>query len=128
MARFNLFGNIARFFEKRTFDSQEWIKEWLRGNDIDNAVRSGVIVNQDTAINYSAVLACSRILSEGIASVPLFIYRRLTEGKEKAVDHPLYYLLHTQPNIEMTSFSFREMMMLHLLFWGNLNTIPIVWL
>lgn len=119
MTRFNLLGNIARFFEKRTFGNQEWIKEWLRGNDIDSTVYSGVKVSQDTALNYSAVLACGRILSEGIASVPLFLYRRLEEGKGKAVEHPLYYLLHTQPNPEMTSFAFREIMMWHLLFWGN---------
>jgi len=36
-----------------------------------------------------------------------------------AVDHPLYKILHRQPNPEMTSFSFREAMMTHLLLWGN---------
>ena len=118
MARFN-FRNILRFFERRSWGSQEWIKEWLRGNDIGSESFSGIKVNQDNALTYSAVLACSRILSEGIASVPLFTYKRLAEGKEKAVDHSLYDILHTQPNEEMTSFSFREMMMLHLIFWGN---------
>lgn len=120
MARFNPMGNIAKFILKRSFDNQEWIKEWLRGSDVDSTTFSSVKVNQDTAINYSAVLACGRILSEGIASVPLFLYKRLSpEGKDRAVDHPLYYLLHTQPNPEMTSFAFREIMMWHLLFWGN---------
>ena len=40
-------------------------------------------------------------------------------AKEKATDHPLYKLLYRQPNPEMTSFSFRETMMTHLLLWGN---------
>ena len=40
-------------------------------------------------------------------------------GKEKAVDHPLYLLLHDEPNPEMTSFVFRETLMSHLLLWGN---------
>ena len=35
------------------------------------------------------------------------------------MDHPLYKLLYRQPNPEMTSFSFRETMMTHLLLWGN---------
>ena len=40
-------------------------------------------------------------------------------GKEKAIDHPLYRLLHDEPNPEMTSFIFRETLMTHLLLWGN---------
>jgi HK97 family phage portal protein len=40
-------------------------------------------------------------------------------GKEKAVNHQLYYLLHDEPNPEMTSFVFRETLMSHLLLWGN---------
>ena len=40
-------------------------------------------------------------------------------GKEKAVKHPLYFLLHDEPNPEMTSFVFRETLMTHLLLWGN---------
>lgn len=40
-------------------------------------------------------------------------------GREKAVTHPLYRLLHDEPNPEMTSFVFRETLMTHLLLWGN---------
>ena len=40
-------------------------------------------------------------------------------GKEKALDHSLYHLLHDEPNPEMTSFVFRETLMTHLLLWGN---------
>lgn len=40
-------------------------------------------------------------------------------GKEKALDHPLYLLLHDEPNPEMSSFVFRETLMTHLLLWGN---------
>ncbi len=37
----------------------------------------------------------------------------------KATNHLLYYLLHDEPNPEMTSFVFRETLMSHLLLWGN---------
>ena len=40
-------------------------------------------------------------------------------GKEKAIDHTLYRLLHDEPNPEMSSFIFRETLMTHLLLWGN---------
>ncbi len=65
---------------------------------------SGKTVNERTAMATSAVYACVRVLSETIASLPLHVYRRTGQGKEKAVDHNLYYLLHDEPNPEMTSF------------------------
>ena len=68
----------------------------------------------------TAVYACVRILSEAIAGLPLHLYRYNDEGgKEKALDHPLYLLLHDEPNPEMSSFVFRETLMTHLLLWGN---------
>jgi HK97 family phage portal protein len=67
----------------------------------------------------TAVYACVRILAETIASLPLNVYRSTDNGKEKAINHQLYYLLHDEPNPEMTSFVFRETLMSHLLLWGN---------
>jgi len=68
----------------------------------------------------TAVYACVRILSEAIAELPLHLYRyNDTGGKEKAIDHTLYHLLHDEPNPEMSSFVFRETLMTHLLLWGN---------
>lgn len=45
--------------------------------------------------------------------------QRATGSKEKAYNHPLYFLLHNEPNPEMTSYIFRETLMTHLLLWGN---------
>ena len=68
----------------------------------------------------TAVYACVRILAEAIASLPLHVYEYQDDGGKKLVhDHPLYYLLHDEPNPEMTSFVFRETLMSHLLIWGN---------
>lgn len=67
----------------------------------------------------TAVYSCVRILSEAVASLPLHVYLRTDTGTEKAMDHPLYKVLHDEPNPEMTSFVFRETMMTHLLLWGN---------
>ena len=83
------------------------------------ASSSGKSVNEKTALQTTAVYACVRILAETIASLPLHTYRYSPGGKEKAMDHPLYYLLHSEPNSEMTSFVFRETLMGHLLLWGN---------
>jgi len=81
---------------------------------------SGKTVNERTAMQTTAVYACVRILAEAVAGLPLHVYQHKTDGgKEKLVSHPLYYLLHNEPNPEMTSFVFRETLMSHLLLWGN---------
>lgn len=84
------------------------------------ASSSGKYVTERSAMQMTAVYCCVRILSEAVASLPLQFYRYTDDGgKEKAVDHPLYFLLHDEPNPEMTSFIFRETLMTHLLLWGN---------
>lgn len=81
---------------------------------------AGKAVNERSAMQMTAVYACVRILSEAIAGLPLHLYEYGCDGsKEKAVEHPLYFLLHDEPNKEMTSFVFRETLMTHLLLWGN---------
>lgn len=80
---------------------------------------SGKSVTPSSAIQMSAVYACVRVISETIASLPLGVYEETDAGSRKATDHPLYRLLHDEPNPEMTSFALRETMMSHLLLWGN---------
>ena len=81
---------------------------------------SGKRVNERSAMQMTAVYSGVRILSEAVASLPLHFYKYGKNGsKVKAVDHPLYMLLHDEPNPEMTSFVFRETLMTHLLLWGN---------
>ena len=81
---------------------------------------SGKTVTERSAMQMTAVYACVRILSEAIAGLPLHLYRYKPDGgKEKAIDHPLYLILHDEPNPEMSSFVFRETLMTHLLLFGN---------
>jgi HK97 family phage portal protein len=81
---------------------------------------SGKTVTERSAMQMTAVYSCVRILSEAIAGLPLHLYKNDENGsKEKATDHPLYFILHDEPNPEMTSFVFRETLMTHLLLWGN---------
>lgn len=80
---------------------------------------AGKVVNEHNAMQLTTVYACVRIIAEAIAGLPLHLYRYTDSGKEKAVDHPYYYLLHDEPNPEMSSFTFRETLMTHLLLYGN---------
>ena len=81
---------------------------------------SGKRVNARSAMQMTAVYSCVRILSEAVAGLPLHLYKYTNSGgKAMALDHPLYRLLHDEPNPEMSSFVFRETLMTHLLLWGN---------
>ncbi|WP_342596071.1 phage portal protein [Salinicola lusitanus] len=80
---------------------------------------AGVNVTPSSAEGISAVYAAVAAISESVASLPLDIYRRTEDGREKARSHPLYKVLHTEPNSKQTALEFREMMQRHVLLRGN---------
>ena len=81
---------------------------------------SGEMVDERSAMQISTVYACVRLLAESVAQLPLHLYRASeNDGQEKACEHPLYKILYREPNPEMTSFSYWEAVMTHLLLWGN---------
>ena len=81
--------------------------------------KSGKVVNERTSIQVPVVYACVRVIAETIASLPFGVYENQGKTAAKAEEHPLYRLLHSEPNPEMTSFQFRESLMTNLLLWGN---------
>ena len=105
------------------FRSRDKPKDILGGSRYSfffGSTTAGKPVNEHTAMQMTAVYSCVRILSETLAGLPLHVYRYNDKGgKEKYFKHPLYKLLHDEPNSEMTSFVFRETLMSHLLLWGN---------
>lgn len=84
---------------------------------------TGQRITSESSLRVAAVMACVRVISEAVASLPLFVYRQRDDGgKEKATDHPLYLMLHTRrgmPNRWQTSQEFREMLQAHVLLRGN---------
>ena len=76
-------------------------------------------VDERSALNFSPVYAAVKRISESIASLPLNLYQIAGRSKEKAVDHPLYRILHLQPNPEQTRIQMWEALTAHLLLWGN---------
>ncbi len=119
---------LSRFFQSRAGPNDRRdspisgrLKAFLLGEDISPGLVStaGIRVNEETALRVTAVYACVRVIAETVASLPLPLYRRLDRGKEKVTGHPLYPVLHDMPNPEMTSFTFREVLMTQLLLWGN---------
>jgi HK97 family phage portal protein len=78
------------------------------------------MVSEENALQYLAVYACVRVLAESVAGLPLILYRRLENGgKERAYEHPLYDLLHANPNPDMTAYAFWETLIGHTALTGN---------
>ena len=81
---------------------------------------AGVAVTPDSALTYSAVYACVRVLAETLGTLPLILYRKLPGGgKERAEDDYRYSLMHDAVNDEMTSTDWRETQMANMCLWGN---------
>lgn len=76
-------------------------------------------VNDRTAQGVSAVYACVQAISETTASLPLILFRKNGDDRERASDHPLYRVLHDQANPELTALEFREYMQACILLRGN---------
>lgn len=81
---------------------------------------SGVNVSMDSAMRHTTVLICQRVLAESVASLPCILYKRRKDGgKDRAVDHPLYRVLHDQANKWNTAFQYFEGTMTNLASRGN---------
>lgn len=79
-----------------------------------------------TALQVSTVFACVNIISDGVSSLPFHVYQRVKTSdrvaKQLAIDNSVYYLLHHEPNPEMSSSTFLKTLMVHCLLWGNSYT------
>lgn len=85
-------------------------KEWLVAFSGNLPTKAGPVVSTKTAMSLTAVYAAIKIISWTMASLPLHVYRRGQNGKEKATSDPLYKILHDEPNPEQTSFQWRSLM------------------
>jgi HK97 family phage portal protein len=81
---------------------------------------AGESVTVDGALQINVVWACVRLIAQTIATLPLDLYRPDRNGDAQlADDHPLYTLIHDQPNADMTAVEFWEALVGSLLLWGN---------
>jgi HK97 family phage portal protein len=116
-----IFVPIRRAFDfvRKAFSNlatpQRWFKESL---GVEESI-SGVDVSVDSSLGCAEVLACTRLLAESVASLPLHTFVRTQNDKQRDMSHPLYRILHSQPNPYQTSFTWRSQAMGHTLLRGN---------
>jgi HK97 family phage portal protein len=123
-------GILTKYFRSSLENPQtplSYPAEWLL--DIFNGGRTdaGIRVSQLTALQVPTVWSCVDLISGSVACLPLHVYERLLtkdskpthKGSRIAYEQPIFDVLHSEPNPEMTSFTFRKVLMLHALLWGN---------
>jgi len=113
---------IKTLFQRRTFEQGNGVN-WMR-NLVElfggGRTAAGVTVNEDKAMTIPAVFTAVRIIAGEIGALPLHVYRRTDNGgRETAVRHWAYPLLHDAPNEYHTAMTWREVVIAHLLLWGN---------
>lgn len=87
---------------------------------VGTATASGQSVSPSRALALPAVYSAVKVITDAVMQIPLILYRRTANGgKERATNHPLYGLLHDQPNVNQTSPEWREIMQHHTLLRGN---------
>ena len=107
--------NLGGVPKEEARDGWEVVAEAMQSN----RENSDGIVTPDSAMRFAAVFACTRVLAETLASVPLHHYERMPGGGRKhAENFPLADVLNN-PNPFMTGFEYKEVQMKHLTSWGN---------
>lgn len=105
------------FFRQKEekISSRDLLNDMFRGRES----RSGEPVTVKTALEVTTVLACVRVIAEGVSQVPLRLFQKSNGKRQPAVNHPLFDVLHIKPNSWQTSFEYRETKMFHVLLTGN---------
>lgn len=93
----------------------------------DGTASSGKPVSPQTSIASTAVWACVRVIAESVATLPLNVYSRSGESRQKEDGHPIQIIVHDRPNDKQTSVEFREQMLYHLLLYGNAYIYKDLW-
>lgn len=118
-----VWDRIANVFNPRADITESMpMEQWVRLLAEAQGFRttSGVNVSPESAVQNTTVLICERVLGESVASLPCILYKRRKDGgKDRAVDHPLYKVLHDQANGWNTAFEYFEGTMINLASRGN---------
>jgi HK97 family phage portal protein len=113
-------GFLSKALEARdgtTFLSNPaaWLFDAFGGSRTD----SGISVSPKNALKYSGVYACINVIAQTLAQVPWDVYQRDGKNKTVAKNRTEHYLLHSEPNPMMSSFTFRMAFAANALLSGN---------
>jgi len=107
-----LFKGRKRFNTSGVSNPAQWLIDIFSG-------KRGEHLSPQEAMESSSVYACISLIAEVLASLPLILFKDKGDGRERAKDHFLYYLLKVSPNPLTTAFTFWTTVVTHVLMHGN---------
>ena len=118
-------GFLANMFSPRyadggsiSGDGSGWLVRMIGGGK----TKSGVAVNEYSALQLPVVWACVNRIANPISRFPLVIFRKLDDGSRRPAssgEHPMAGSLGVRPNEHMSSRTLRKTTQGHALLWGN---------
>jgi HK97 family phage portal protein len=91
----------------------DWVRNAFLAND---PVYAGKQVNEQTAMQVSAVYYCVGLITDAIASLPIDVIKEYPDGTTEKVRTPAWL---RKPNYRMTPFDFWQRVVMSLLIAGN---------
>lgn len=102
------------------------LRGWLgvgleqEGSGIDYSLpSSGEVVRPQSALTQAAVLACTRLLAQTVATLPLGMYERTSAGRVPADDLQVARVIAMRPNPDMSAVVFWETLIGQAVLIGN---------
>jgi len=108
------------FLNKRSDTSnlrnpKSWFLDLFRGKKTS----SGERVTSESALMNSNVYTCASILGGDVGKLPIQVYQKTKTGRKRARNHPVSKILGIRSNPYMSAYTFKELMMVHVVAWGN---------
>jgi len=113
----NPFSIFRRKVETRAADDPSW--DGVRGLSGLNTTPGGALINPRQAEALSIVSSCVDRIADGVASLPVYIYREQAGGRDVDAQHPLAGLVARGPNARQSWPDFATWWMRQALLWGN---------
>ena len=86
---------------------------------LDSTRQPGKIyVSEESSLALAAVWRCVALISESVSTLPIHLFKKQGAGREPVADHLLADLIKT-PNANLNKSDFLQLLMTHLLLWGN---------
>lgn len=110
----SVLGRLKRAY--RALTSEQFHELGLLGPP----VAAGVNVSQQAANSIAAYWNGICVIAGDLGVIDRHLYRRLPDDdRERATGHPVYRLIHDQPNPQTTAMQFWETICSHAAGWGN---------
>lgn len=110
----SILNNIKNLFIAKSTTSDDGALD-----SIFSGITSGQNITEQTALTLSTVWACTSLVSETIGTLPLHIYKKTSNGRERADNYQLSYILRNKPNSKSTSSVLWQSTVASMLLRGN---------